>query len=143
ELCQRSCFAGESLRECRIAGGVRRQDLQGNQPIQAGLPRLVHGAHAALAEQLDDFQVRKALAQLFGRRRRERTVIRTAVGRPGIVHTFFAALRTGWRNSLLAVDWIDLRGTTLQLGLGAAARLAGESQSQHALWADTFWGIRR
>ena len=47
------------------------QNLQGHQPIQLSLSGLIHRAHAALAEEAQDFQLWKFGGKLFRRRRAE------------------------------------------------------------------------
>ena len=64
-------FAVEPLGKARVAGRGRRQDLQRHQPVQAGLARLIDGAHAALADELKDFELGKQLGDVRNRRRHE------------------------------------------------------------------------
>ena len=59
----RVLFAGKPLGKRRII--APRQNLQGDEAIQPRLPGLVHRPHAALAEQLDDLQLRKQRPQLI------------------------------------------------------------------------------
>src|SRR5207248_5839763 len=53
-----------------------RQDLESHQPVELLLPRLVDGAHAALAEELEDFQLGEVRCQVRRRRRPESGRIR-------------------------------------------------------------------
>ena len=62
-------FAVEPLGKARVAGRRRRQDLQRHQPVQARLARLIDGAHAALADELEDFELGKQLGDVRDRRR--------------------------------------------------------------------------
>ena len=62
-------FAVEPLGKARVAGGGGRQDLQRHQAVQAGLARLIDGAHAALADELKDFELGKQLGEFRDRRR--------------------------------------------------------------------------
>jgi hypothetical protein len=50
---------GESLGKCRIATEFRREDLQGDDAVEARLADLVNKTHAALADQFDHFPLRK------------------------------------------------------------------------------------
>src|SRR5581483_6062565 len=59
-------LAAEALGERRIAAPLRRQHLDGHHAIELALPRLVDGAHAALAEQFQDFKIWKVRSQLGG-----------------------------------------------------------------------------
>jgi hypothetical protein len=61
-------FAHEPLGERRIAGDRGRQDLDRDQAIELGLPGLVDGPHATLAEQGQHLELGEATCQ-FGRRR--------------------------------------------------------------------------
>ena len=63
---QRPGLACESLFKSQVPGNRRRQDLEGNQPVQPPLASLVNGSHATLAEQLQDLEVRKMAGQLVG-----------------------------------------------------------------------------
>ena len=44
----------ESLQHPRMAGQFRPDDLQGDQPVQFAITRLVNRAHSAFAQQLND-----------------------------------------------------------------------------------------
>ena len=59
-------LACETFRERRVAAPLGRQDFEGHQPIELELPGLVHGTHAALADQVQNFQLGKVRSQ-FGR----------------------------------------------------------------------------
>ena len=54
-------FLHEALAFVDVQDPVPREHLEGNEPVQARVPRLVHGAHAPLAEDLDDLVVQQAL----------------------------------------------------------------------------------
>src|SRR5262249_3193806 len=41
-------LALKALGEGRVFRGLRRQDLEGHQPVELPLPRLVHGPHSAV-----------------------------------------------------------------------------------------------
>lgn len=45
----------EALQPLVVPGELRVEDFDGNIPAQPGVSRSIHGAHAAGAEQLDDF----------------------------------------------------------------------------------------
>ena len=64
-------FAGKTFGEGRVAGDRGREDLQRHEPIEAFLPGLVDHAHPALADELQDLQLRELSGQLFGRWRGE------------------------------------------------------------------------
>ena len=49
-----------------VVGRFRPEDLQRHEPVEPRLPRLVDGAHAAVAQQLQDFELRKMPRQLCG-----------------------------------------------------------------------------
>jgi len=66
ELGERAGFTGEALGERRIAAPLGGQHLEGDESIELRLPGLVDSAHAALAEQAEDFQVREVRRQLGG-----------------------------------------------------------------------------
>ena len=54
-------FLHEALAFVDVQDPVAREHLEGNEPVQARVPRLVHGAHAPLAEDLDDLVMQQAL----------------------------------------------------------------------------------
>ncbi len=56
---QRAGFAFESLGKLRVVLLFRRKDLQRHEPVQARLAGFVNRAHAALAQQFDDFELGK------------------------------------------------------------------------------------
>ncbi len=64
-------FAVEPLGKARVARGGGRQDLQRHQPVQIWLARLIDGAHAALADELKDFELGKQLGEVRDWRRHE------------------------------------------------------------------------
>jgi len=57
------CLAPESLERLRIISNIRRQKLESDEPVQNGVLGLVHNAHAATTEFLDDAVVRDGLAE--------------------------------------------------------------------------------
>ena len=72
ELRQRLGFAGEAFGKRRFIANARRQNFQRDEPVQLPLPRLVNRAHAALAEEFEDFELRKKFGKLRDRGRNER-----------------------------------------------------------------------
>ena len=50
------------------AADLGRQDLEGDEAVEARLPGLVDRAHAALAEQFQDLKLREVPGEFFGRR---------------------------------------------------------------------------
>ena len=62
-------FAVEPLGKAGVACCGRRQDLQRHQPVQGRLPGLIDRAHAALADELKDFELGEQLGDLRHRRR--------------------------------------------------------------------------
>ena len=64
-------LAREALGEARVARDGGRQNLERDQSVEPRLPRLVDGAHAALADQFEDLELRKERAQVVYCRRRE------------------------------------------------------------------------
>ena len=66
---QRTGFAVEPLGKPRVTGCGRGQDLQRHQPVQGRLARFIDSAHAALADEAEDFKVGKELGQLGDWRR--------------------------------------------------------------------------
>ena len=59
QLGQRLGFAGEAFGERRIVADAGREDFQRDDAVQLLLPRLVNRAHAAFADEFEDFQLRK------------------------------------------------------------------------------------
>src|SRR5262249_42738567 len=68
---QRAGFTDKTLGEGRVVAGLVRQDLQGHEAVELDLPRLVDRAHAAVADQPDDFELREMRGEFFHRWRRE------------------------------------------------------------------------
>ena len=64
QLGQCAGFAQEPLGKFRVAAQLRRQDLQGNDPVELFLPSLVHRAHAAHGEQFENLELRKVFGDL-------------------------------------------------------------------------------
>jgi hypothetical protein len=56
---ERLRFVGEPRGKSRFMAHVRRQDFERDQAVELFLPRLIHRAHAALADEFEDFQLRK------------------------------------------------------------------------------------
>ena len=83
ELRQRAGFAGEALGKIQVAAGTRRQDFQRDEPVQRRLARLIDRAHAALADEFEDFELGKKFGEVGngGRRERRRAGRRAAFGR--------------------------------------------------------------
>ena len=71
ELGQRLGLAGEAFGKGRVVADARRQDFQGDDAVERLLPGFVDRAHAALADESQDFQLGKRLDQFFGCRRHE------------------------------------------------------------------------
>jgi hypothetical protein len=67
---ERPGFASEALRERGVATRFRGQDFQRDDPIELRLAGLVNDAHAAAANQFQDFELGKVLGQLGRCRRR-------------------------------------------------------------------------
>jgi len=62
-------LACESLRKCRIASQLRRENFQSDSAIEGRLPRFVNEAHAALTDELFDFELREGGCDFRQRRR--------------------------------------------------------------------------
>ena len=54
-------FLHEALALVGVLDAIAREHLEGHEPVQARVPGLVHGAHAPLAEDLDDLVVQQVL----------------------------------------------------------------------------------
>ena len=63
---QRPGFPGKALGEAGSGSSLRRQDLQGDDAVEVRLPRLVNGAHATLADEFQDCELRKVLGEVLG-----------------------------------------------------------------------------
>src|SRR5262249_34848643 len=61
-------LAPEALGEGRILARVEREHLEGDEALDPRLARLVDGAHAALAEEREDLELREAARDLGERR---------------------------------------------------------------------------
>ena len=68
---QRLGLAGEPFGERRVLPDAGRQDLEGDQAVEFLLAGLIDGAHAALADQFQDFQLGEERRQFRHRRRRK------------------------------------------------------------------------
>ena len=58
----------EALTPFEIGDPVRRQDLDGDGPVEVGVDGLINGAHAAFADLLGDPVVEERLAGQVGER---------------------------------------------------------------------------
>jgi hypothetical protein len=56
-------FLLEALAQCGIIGKVRGKDLDGDDAVQARVPRAVHFSHASSAERRQDFVRAEASAR--------------------------------------------------------------------------------
>jgi hypothetical protein len=56
---ERAGFAREAFGEPRIAAGLRRQNFKRHITVETRLARPIHSAHASLANQRHDFELRK------------------------------------------------------------------------------------
>ena len=56
---EEASFAFEPFGECRIAGQRFREEFERDESIELWLPRLINETHAALANEFDDFKMRK------------------------------------------------------------------------------------
>ena len=61
----RSGLASEAFGEGRVPAHLRRQNLQGDQPVQSRLPGLVDGPHTADPQQFENLQLRKVPGQFL------------------------------------------------------------------------------
>ena len=59
QLSQRLGFAREASGERGVMADARRKNLQRHQAVQFFLPCLVNRAHAALADEFQDFELRE------------------------------------------------------------------------------------
>ncbi len=115
ELCERARLAREAAGKVQVAARPRRENFQRDETIQRRLVRLVNRAHAALADEFEDFQLRKKFCQIGdrGRSERRRSRRRAAFGRDAALQQaggakpfrhvrfqFRAALRTFTGNDL-------------------------------------------
>ena len=69
QLGQRLGFAGETFGKRGIIADAGRENLQRDDAVQLFLARLVNRAHAAFADEFEDFQLRKQRRE-FGNGRR-------------------------------------------------------------------------
>jgi hypothetical protein len=79
-------FTEEPLGERRILAHFRRQHFERDRAIESDLPRLVNGPHAALADELHNFELREVRGEFFERRRSEIGAVRGRAPRRG-AHT--------------------------------------------------------
>jgi hypothetical protein len=64
-----ACLALKAFGEGWIMADFRSKDLDGDQPIQSGLPRFVNSPHSPFAEQFKNLKVRQALREFLDRGR--------------------------------------------------------------------------
>ena len=64
EFSQRLRFTGEPLGKSRILADSWRQDFEGDHSVEFLLPGSIDRAHAALANEIQDFQLRKEATNL-------------------------------------------------------------------------------
>ena len=65
-------FAGEAAGEIQVAARPRRENFQRDETVERRLARLVNRAHAALADEFNDFELGKQLGEIGNRGRNER-----------------------------------------------------------------------
>ena len=78
ELGERLGFAGEACRKRGVAARGGRQDLQRHEAVEPLLSRLVDCPHAALAQELENFQFQEQFGH-FRDRRRHKSGLRCGV----------------------------------------------------------------
>ena len=61
ELGQRARLTGEAFGEPGIIAGPGRENLQGHEAVEPRLTRLIDGAHAAFADELQHFELGEEL----------------------------------------------------------------------------------
>src|SRR5215831_17367132 len=71
ETRQGARFAIESFGKARVVRSFRREDFQCDQTIQARLSRLVYGAHAAHADEVEYLKLREQSRYVVQRQWRE------------------------------------------------------------------------
>jgi hypothetical protein len=69
---ERPGFARKAFGKGGVAANAGRKDFQRHQPVQFLLPRLIDRAHAALADELKNFELRKQRRQFGNGWRMER-----------------------------------------------------------------------
>ena len=72
QLRQRLGFAGEAFGERGVIADAGRKNLERDDAVQFLLPRLVNRAHAALADEFEDFELGKFRGEFGDGRRLER-----------------------------------------------------------------------
>ena len=72
QLRERPGFAREAPGERGVAADAGRKNFQRHEAVQFLLPRLVNRAHAALADEFQDFELREQRRQFGDGRRLER-----------------------------------------------------------------------
>src|SRR4030042_1353724 len=78
-------FAHESFRKSCILTDLRRQNLQGYQPVKLFLPGLINSSHTALSQQFDDLELGELLSDLIRLKRHKST---RRCGTSGITITY-------------------------------------------------------
>ena len=76
QLGERLGFAREASGECGIMADAGRKNFERDKAIQFLLPRLVNRAHAAFADEFQDFELREQRRQFGDGRRLERRRLR-------------------------------------------------------------------
>eukprot|EP00913_Durusdinium_trenchii_P028481 g26709.t1 len=71
EAGERFRLAGKSLGKVRVGGRVGLDDLQCDESVELGLPRLVDGSHSAVPQQFNQFELREVRCQIGNIRRHE------------------------------------------------------------------------
>ena len=114
---ERAGFAGEATGKIQVAARPRRENLQSDEPVQRRLAGFIDRAHAALADEFKNFQLRKKFLQFGERRRRERRSSRrrTAFSRDAALQQAsraksFRHVRFQFRAALRALAGNDLGG---------------------------------
>ena len=68
QFCERLGLASEAFGELRIFFPLGGEDLEGHEPVERFLPRLVNHPHAAAPQAGQDFELREMRRNLFQRR---------------------------------------------------------------------------
>ena len=125
ELGERAGFAGEPFGEIQVAAGTRREDFQRDETVQRWLARLIDRAHAALADEFKDFELRKKFCQIGdrGRSERRRAGRRAAFSRDAALQQAgrakpFRHIRFQFRAALRAFAGDDLGWRSVARGAG-------------------------
>src|SRR4030042_1879017 len=99
-------FACESFCKSCILADLRRQDLQGYEPVKLFLPGLINSSHTAMSQQFDNFELGELLSELIRLKRHESTrrcgtsrITITYVRRTGLF-VFATVLHPGFHQAL-------------------------------------------